>query len=139
MINEHDFNIRLLEVFRTESREHRQTILSVLRVLEQGVDAGREAEAVAQALRAAHTLKGAARVVNKSQIALLCQSFEGIFSLVKNGRGPIGKEMFGVLYETVDRIETLEAGAGEGDSDLYGRLNETSRALERPGKEVPDG
>jgi len=131
MINEHDFNIHLLEIFRGEARGHRQTILSALRELEKGeADAEHEADAVERSFRAAHTLKGAARAVNKSQIAGLCQSLEGIFSLLKNGHGRLGKEMFGALYEAIDSIEKMEAGSGDGDSSLDSRLNDIRGALD---------
>ena len=130
MSNEHEFNIRLLEVFRTEAREHRQAILSALRKLEKGADAEREAEMVEKSFRAAHTLKGAARAVNKSQIAGLCQSLEAIFSLLKNGHGRLGKEMFDALYEAIDRIEMMESGNEDGDSALNSRLNVLRGALD---------
>jgi len=130
MSSEHDFTLRLLEIFRTEAREHRLTILSALGELETGVDAERAAEMMEKAFRAAHTLKGAARAVNRSQIASLCQSLEGIFSLLKKGQGRLGKEMFGALSEAIDRIEKLEAGSEDGDSELISRLNDIRRALD---------
>ncbi|MGA2974808.1 MAG: Hpt domain-containing protein [Spirochaetia bacterium] len=130
MSREHDFNIRLLGIFRTEAREHRLTILSALRELETGVDAEREAEMIEKAFRAAHTLKGAARAINKSQIADLCQSLEGIFSLLKNGQGRLGREMFHALYEAIESIEKMEAGSEDGDSTLIGRLNDIRGALD---------
>ena len=131
MINEHDFNIRLLEIFRGEARGHRQTILSALRELEKGEpDAEHEADAVERSFRAAHTLKGAARAVNKDQIAGLCQSLESIFSLLKTGQGRLGKEMFGALYEAIDTIEKMEAGGGDSDSALISRLNDIRGAID---------
>lgn len=139
MSNEHDFNLRLLEVFRTESLEHRQEIVSALRELERGVDPEHEVDALEKSFRAAHTLKGAARAVNKSQIAALCQSLEGIFSLLRNGQGRLGREMFGPLYDAVDSIEKLEAGSGDDDSVAISRLSDLRRALQRPGKEAADG
>jgi two-component system, chemotaxis family, sensor kinase CheA len=130
MTSEHDFNTRLLEIFRAEAHEHRIAILSALRELENGAaDAKAEADAVERSFRAAHTLKGAARAVNKSQIAILCQSLEGIFALLKNGEGRLGMEMFGPLYEAIDSIEKMEAGNGDGDSALISRLNDIRGAL----------
>jgi two-component system chemotaxis sensor kinase CheA len=137
--SEHDFHTRLLETFRAEAREHRRAILSALGQLEVGADAAREAETAEKLCRAVHTLKGAARAVDKSQLVALCQSLEGIFSLLKNGRGRLGKEMFGALYEAIDRIEKLEAGSGDGGSELNSRLNDVRGALEHPGKEAPGG
>ncbi len=129
MSSKHDFNLRLLEVFRAEAREHRRAIISALRTLEETTDAEREADAVERSFRAAHTLKGAARAVNRARIADLCQSLEGIFSQLKNGHGRLGKEMFGVLYEAIASIEKLEAGSGDGDSELVRRLNDLRGAL----------
>jgi two-component system chemotaxis sensor kinase CheA len=128
--NEQAFALRLLEIFRAEAREHRLAILAALRELEKGADAEDEAEMVEEAFRAAHTLKGAARAVNKDQIAGLCQSLEGIFSLLKKGHGRLGQEMFGALYDAVDCIEKMEAGSGDGDSSLSSRLNDIRGALD---------
>jgi two-component system chemotaxis sensor kinase CheA len=139
MSNEHDFMIQLMETFRTESRGHRHTIISALSDLEQGAGAERSADLVEDSLRAAHTLKGAARAVNKGQIADLCQSLEGIFSVMKKRQRRPEKKMFGPLYEAVDLIEKLEAGSGDGDFELNARLNDLRGALDVPGKEVPDG
>ena len=131
MSSEHDFNIRLLEVFRGEARGHRQAMLSALRELEKGeANAEYEADAVERSFRAAHTLKGAARAVSKDQIAGLCQSLEGIFSLLKNRHRRLEREMFGALYEAIDTIEKMEAGGGESDSALIRRLNDIRGALD---------
>ena len=94
MIDEHAFNLRLLEVFRTEAQGHRREITSALRELERGGDSLRQADAHERLFRAAHTLNGAARAVNKSQIAALCQSLESIFALLKN-RAKKGDSIFG--------------------------------------------
>jgi two-component system chemotaxis sensor kinase CheA len=130
MSSEHEFNLRLLKVFRTEAREHRLAILSALQELEKGTDTEHEADAVEKSFRAAHTLKGAARAVNKTRIAELCQSLESIFSRLKNRHGRLGKEMFGALYEAIESIEKLEEGSGDGDSELNSRLNDIRGALD---------
>jgi two-component system, chemotaxis family, sensor kinase CheA len=139
VIDEHEFRLRLLEVFRTEARGHRQEMKSALRELEKGVDPVHQADALEKVFRAAHTLKGAARAVNKSQIAALCQSLESIFALLKNGHGRLGGGMFGALYDAVDCIEKLEAGNGDEDSAAIVRLNDLRRALQSPGREAADG
>ena len=131
MINEHDFTIRLLEVFRVEAQGHRQAMLSALRELEKGeADAEYEANALERSFRAAHTLKGAARAVNNGEVADLCQTLESIFSLVKNGRGRLTQKMFGSFYEAIETIEKMEAGSGDSDSTLNSRLNDIRGALD---------
>jgi HPt (histidine-containing phosphotransfer) domain-containing protein len=75
-------------------------------------------------------LKGAARAVNKGQIAVLCQSLEGIFSLLKGGQRHLSRGMFVALYETIAEIEKLEAGAGDGDPAMQVQLIEIRAALE---------
>jgi two-component system chemotaxis sensor kinase CheA len=130
MSDDTSFSIRLLEVFRTEAREHRLAIMSALKELEQGADAERAAVTVHAAFRAAHTLKGAARAVNNSEVAELCQMLESIFSLLKNGRRRLAQEMFGVLREALDRIEKMEAGGDDNDSAMISRLNEIRGSLD---------
>jgi len=139
VIDEHEFGLRLLEVFRQEAREHRREIMSALRELEDGADPVHQADALEKLFRAAHTLKGAARAVNKSQIAALCQSLESIFAQLKDGHGRLAGAMFGALYDAVDSIEKLEAGKGDEDSAAIVRLNDLRRALQRPGGEAADG
>jgi two-component system, chemotaxis family, sensor kinase CheA len=130
MTDEQEFTRKLLEVFRVEAGNHRRALLDGLRELENdGMDAAR-AEAIELSLRAAHTLKGAARAVNKGQIATLCQSLEGIFSLLKGGHRHLERGMFIALYETIAEIEKLEAGAGDGDPATKVQLIEVRAALE---------
>jgi two-component system chemotaxis sensor kinase CheA len=135
MSSEQDFNIRLLQIFRSEAREHRLTILSALQELELGTETERETELVEKCFRAAHTLKGAARAVTESQIAGLCQSLEGVFSLLRNRPGQIGTKMFGAFHAALDSIEKMEAGSGDADLGVESRLNDLRRALEHLDKE----
>jgi two-component system, chemotaxis family, sensor kinase CheA len=132
MMDEQEFTRRLLDVFRIEAADHRRSLLEALRELENTeTDTAHAAAAIEQSLRAAHTLKGAARAVNKSRIAILCQSLESIFSLLKTRQKRLEREMFGILYEAIAGIEKLEAGDGDGDPVLDGRLNEVRAVLER--------
>ena len=134
MSRETDFQSKLVEIFRSEAREHRQAILSGLLEIEKGkAGAEREAQVVESVFREAHSLKGAARAVNMTQIETLCQSLESIFSMVKNGRGRLREGMYDTLYKAMDRIEQLEGGLGgeASDPDLAHQLNAICANLER--------
>ncbi len=118
MSKEKEFQKKLEEIFRSEAREHRQAILAGLLEIEKGQGgAEREAQVVETIFREAHSLKGAARAVNMTGIEVLCQTLEGVFSILKKGRVRLHQEMYDTLFRTIDRIEELEKGTGSSGSD----------------------
>jgi len=77
--------------------------------------------------RAAAHPEGAARAVNKGQIAMLCQSLEGIFSLLKKGTATTWQGNFGALSKPSTPSKSWRQ-ARDGDSLLntdkrYPRIN----------------
>jgi chemotaxis protein histidine kinase CheA len=76
---EDEFRERLRATFKVEAMEHLQTIGSGLLALEKAPQQERE-RIVESAFRAAHSLKGAARAVNFTEIERICQSLEDVFA-----------------------------------------------------------
>ncbi|MDQ3185510.1 MAG: Hpt domain-containing protein, partial [Pseudomonadota bacterium] len=80
MTNKNDeFWKKLLATFRVEADAHLRTISSGLLALEKLPVGGQWTDIVERIFRDAHSLKGAARAVNLTQIETICQSLENVF------------------------------------------------------------
>src|SRR6266404_380368 len=112
-----EFLKRLMATFRTEARDHIQAIASGLVELER--DSPEEAKAgnLDAIFRAAHSLKGAARAVDSTNVELVCQSLEDVFALVNRRELDLSPALFDLLHRAVTVLEqllqSLEAGASD--------------------------
>ena len=79
-IQDEDFIKKLRATFTMEAEEHLQNISSMLLELEKSPAS---AGVVENVYREAHSLKGAARAVDLSEIERICQTLEGVFSAWK--------------------------------------------------------
>ncbi len=102
-----EFLAILLETFKEEAKEHTMTLTNLLIDLENQKDDTVRATIVENAFREAHSLKGAARSVNKTSIELLCKSIESLFSILKQKLLPLNSEFFKAIHKTVSLIVTL--------------------------------
>jgi two-component system chemotaxis sensor kinase CheA len=80
---EEEFLRSLRATFKVEAAEHLQAIGSGLLDLEKTAEPATQQQIVETVFRAAHSLKGAARAVNLTDIELLCQSLEELFAAWK--------------------------------------------------------
>ncbi|MFZ1472896.1 MAG: Hpt domain-containing protein, partial [Anaerolineae bacterium] len=71
-----DFMQQLLATFTQEAREHLQTIVRLLLVVERRQDPAADAQTWADIFRAAHSLKGAAQAVSQERIGTLAHHLE---------------------------------------------------------------
>lgn len=108
-------NPRLLASFRAEAAE----LLEALRTaLDGGGSGGIDSPATDRALRAAHTLKGAARVVKMNEVSELTHSLEDALRAL--GASPSDPTLLEAARQTLHAIEcaasdlTPPAGAGGG-------------------------
>lgn len=76
------FRDRLQAVFADEARGHLAAMEAGLLALEQGAAAAR-AEAMAAVLKALHTLKGAARAVDRDHLERLCHALESACAAIR--------------------------------------------------------
>ena len=81
--SEDEFLQRLRSTFRVEAAEHLHTISAGLLELEHQSDPIPRQQLIESVYRAAHSLKGAARAVDLSDIESLCKSLEGVFAAWK--------------------------------------------------------
>lgn len=112
MAKDDDFLKKLLATFKVEAQEHLQAISSGLLALEKTPAATAQRELVETVFREAHSLKGAARAVNMTEIETICQSLESLCAAWRRQELSPSPALFDVLRKVVDGIETLLVLAG---------------------------
>lgn len=126
---------RLLATFRVEAGEHIQAIAQGLLELEQTATAARQAAVLDVTFRAAHSLKGAARTVNATDIETLCQSLESVFASLKRGELEVCAELFDRLHRVMDelgqQLQLLGAAASAARSSNVTSLIQSLHAAVR--------
>jgi len=113
-----EFLKKLLATFKIEADEHVGAMSSLLVEMEKTSDAPKRAEAIEAVFREAHSLKGAARAVNMTEIEAVCQSLESVFAALKRNEIAFSAELFDLLHETVDSLRRfLSVGEAEHTDD----------------------
>ncbi len=104
-----DFLKKLLATFRVEADEHLKAMSAGLLELEKMPAGERQAEIVENIFRDAHSLKGAARAVNLTDIESVCQPLESVFSALKRKTLVPTPPLFDLLYQAIDVLSALLA------------------------------
>lgn len=107
MSKKEEFLKRILATFKIEAEENINLLYSDLIKLEKETNDSKKKELIDVIYRSAHSLKGASRAVNLTNIEAICHAFEGVFSSVRDGNTIINSEVFDVLHSTVDIIAEL--------------------------------
>jgi two-component system chemotaxis sensor kinase CheA len=104
--------LQLLQAtFKVEAAEHLQAIAAGLLELEQEPAPEARRKIVETVFRAAHSLKGAARAVDFSEIEALCQSLEDAFADFKRQARPPSRQALDTLHGSLDAIEAVIAAS----------------------------
>lgn len=122
---------RLLVTFRVEADEHLQAMASGLLALEKAAPGAEATRIVETVFREAHSLKGAARAVNLSPIASLCQSLESVFAGLKNGRLTVSLPLIDLLHQAVAGLGDLVAAPPDASSVVPPAIAALSGDLDR--------
>ncbi len=93
--------ISMLDLFRMEAENHCATLSDDLLVLENNPG---DAEALASLMRAAHSLKGAARIVDLTSLVGLTHAMEDIFIAAQEGRLELDADTIDLLFAGVDLL-----------------------------------
>ncbi|MDD4554760.1 MAG: response regulator [Bacteroidales bacterium] len=101
------FLLELLNDFKVEALEHHQAIVNGLIELEKNPPSDNYKQLVETTFREVHSLKGAARAVNQSEIGRFCQSIEGVFHSLKQESGQLAPEHFDALYLSADLLGAM--------------------------------
>jgi two-component system sensor histidine kinase and response regulator WspE len=94
----------LMDLFREEVRAHAATLASGLLAL----DAGATTQAIEPLMRAAHSIKGAARIVNVEAAVRLAHALEDALVAAQEGRIPISAADVDVMLGAADLLSTLD-------------------------------
>jgi len=140
-----EFRKRLLATFRVEADEHLRAMSSGLLDLEKTPVREQQTELVEKIFREAHSLKGAARAVNLTEIETVCHSLESLFSGLKDNRLAVSPPLFDLLHQAIDAVgrllapETAAPGAHRpAIMELVRRLGDASKGpLPDPGMPAP--
>lgn len=101
---ENNFHKKLLSIFRVEAGEHIKAISSGLIEIEKAETNELRIAKTETVFREVHSLKGAARAVNMTEIETICQSFETVLSLLKSKNLDLSPELLDILHLAADSI-----------------------------------
>jgi len=105
-----------LNVFLEETKEHLQAFTQALIDLEEA-DAERATEALNEAFRAAHTVKGMAASMDFRNMEQLCHSTEDLMDELRSGSRSVTPEIIDLLLECSTKLEELTSSIEEIGSD----------------------
>jgi two-component system chemotaxis sensor kinase CheA len=139
MTNQDEFLKKLRETFKVEAEEHLQAISKGLLELEKmpasaangkGLEIQQNIETI---FRAAHSLKGAARAVDFTEIESLCQLLEDVFAFWKRQEQTASEapssESMDTLHQTLDAVSSMLADSGRHASQNTAALRQSLREL----------
>src|SRR5229473_1797591 len=121
---------KLKATFQIEAEEHLRAISSGLLELENAPVGEQQARILESAFREAHSLKGAARVVNMGDIETICQSLETVFSDLKRQAIGLSRSLFDRLHQAVDAMGKLLLPAGSEQNVGELRIEEIKQNLQ---------
>ena len=121
-------SMSMLDLFRQEAENHCATLSDNLLTLEQHPT---DAEALAALMRAAHSIKGAARVVDLPLVVGLAHAMEDIFVAAQQGKIILGQEHIDRLLNGMDLCTEI---ADQSDSELPAWFS----AQEKPVKDLEE-
>src|SRR5262245_22082787 len=104
-----DFLNQLIATFRLEADEHLQTMVNGLLTLETATTPDEQRSIVETIFREAHSLKGAARAVDLTEIEAVCQALEGVFAQRKRQELSLAPADFDTVHRTLDTVSALLA------------------------------
>lgn len=124
----------LIDLFREEVRTNTQILTEGLVALEQGTASPDRLEAM---MRAAHSIKGAARVVNVPPGVEVAHAMEDCFVQAQKGQLTLTSPIVDVLLVCVDTLQATAGAAGSGFAAwLNEHASEVARLVERLAGEV---
>jgi two-component system chemotaxis sensor kinase CheA len=123
------FMKRLLSTFRNEADEHIKNIIAGLIELEKDPDLQVKAGIIETVFREAHSLKGAARAVNLTDVETLCQSLESVFSQLKNREITLAPPLFDTLHRLVDMLTATACSTPEETAPGPGEISRVKEKL----------
>ena len=128
--NNNGFLKKLLATFRVEADEHLKAMSSGLMQLEKIPAGAQQTELVEKIFREAHSLKGAARAVNLTQIESVCQSLESVFAALKGKQLAVSAPLLDLLHQAIDAAGRLLAPDAAAPGAYQPAIMELMRRLD---------
>lgn len=107
---EEEFLKRLESMFKVEAEEHINILSSGLIELEKKPNGKKSVGLIESIFREAHSLKGAARSVGRTDIESICQILESIFAKLKNNEISFTANQFDLIHKAIDTISKMVSG-----------------------------
>ncbi len=115
----------MMELFRMEAESHCSTLVDELLVLENNPA---DPDALAALMRAAHSIKGAARIVNFDILVELTHAMEDVFNSAQDGNIGLGSSDIDTLLAGVDLLGDI---AGVPEEQLADRIAEQTQKIDQ--------
>jgi len=128
---EEDFLKRLQATFCIEVEEHVKMLTTCLIELEKNPEDKKSLELIETIFREAHSLKGAARSVNRNDIESVCQVLESIFAKLKNQQVSFTVVQFDLVLDAVKTISKMVStgiNTSDDNRELIKQLKSISEA-----------
>jgi two-component system, chemotaxis family, sensor kinase CheA len=100
-------------IFKAECEEHLTALNGLLMTLERNP---RDAEALNEAFRRMHSVKGAARMVGLQRVENIAHAFEAMLAQVRDGKRQLSKSDLHLLFRGTDAINDMTTAGGSGAS-----------------------
>jgi two-component system sensor histidine kinase and response regulator WspE len=123
-------NLPMVELFRLEAENQAAILTSGLLELERGPATPEQLETL---MRAAHSFKGAARIVNLQTAVRVAHAMEDCFALAQQGKLALREPEIDLLFRGIDLLAQIskhtEASIARWNSDHADELGEFLKAL----------
>jgi two-component system sensor histidine kinase and response regulator WspE len=116
----------MLELFRTEAQNYVAILNDGLIALEKGPDA---IDALDPLMRAAHSIKGAARIVGFDVAAKVSHAMEDCFAAARKGEAALGPDRIRILLRGVDILNQITEAADATGSESVDRPQDDSEGV----------
>jgi two-component system chemotaxis sensor kinase CheA len=128
---------KLFEIFKLECDEHIQKLNSGILTLEENPD---NPGLLGEILRDAHSLKGAARMIDFKSIEDISHNLETILGKIKKGEIKLSTEITNLIFESLENIskivKTISDGGREDEVDASSLIEQLKQASK--GEPIPD-
>lgn len=114
---------RLLNTFRAESKEHIQAINRALLNFERTSDDEERVGHLQSINRAAHNIKGAARMVGVDAIEIIAHALESVVQAALAGEFKLDADASDLLYDALDMMTRHMSGEDVNATAMQNRLN----------------
>jgi len=107
-------NFSMFELFRVEADTHGVTLTEGLMEIEQGAEPGGHLESL---MRAAHSIKGAAKLVGAESACLVAHAMEDCFVAAQEGKLGITEQHVDIFLQGVDILKEISEISEEGQPE----------------------